>query len=377
MKPADVTNLVAWQRRSGIKIDQAFNGFGSGKYAQDSGKPDQLLPAMRSNAGSLRFLNHTWSHPYLGCVQDWSSDPWRCKTNADGSTKWVGADVIENQIAKNLAWGKANGLPVRAAELVTGEHSGLKSLPQMPVDNPNLAIALRRKGVQWIASDASREIDVRRVGSALTVPRHPMNIFYNVGTKAEEIAEYSWIYTSREDGGSGYCTDHPATETCIEPLDPLTGFDDYIVPIETRIAFSHIAANDPMPHYAHQSNLTEDRILYPVLDSILAHYKRTYAANTPVVNPTHAAAGTAMNRLADWRTAKPQVRIRLEGRCVTVTNSGPSSVSAPLTFPTGTRKATGAGFGSAYAGSSSGWLRIAAGASVAFTLPADPGFATG
>lgn len=44
MKPADVTNLVAWQRRSGIKIDQAFNGFGSGKYAQDSGKPDPLLP---------------------------------------------------------------------------------------------------------------------------------------------------------------------------------------------------------------------------------------------------------------------------------------------------------------------------------------------
>lgn len=42
--------------------------------------------------------------------------------------------------------------------------------------------------------------------------------------------------------------------TCISPLDPATGFDEYIVPIETRIALSHVMANDPRPHYAHQSN---------------------------------------------------------------------------------------------------------------------------
>ncbi len=32
---------------------------------------------------------------------------------------------------------------------MTGEHSGLKTLPQQPDDNPNLAGALADNGIQW------------------------------------------------------------------------------------------------------------------------------------------------------------------------------------------------------------------------------------
>jgi hypothetical protein len=39
--------------------------------------------------------------------------------------------------------------------------------------------------------------------------------------------------------------------------------------LEIRNALKYILTNDPRPFYAHQSNLTGDGILYPVLDGIL------------------------------------------------------------------------------------------------------------
>ena len=69
------------------------------------------------------------------------------------------------------------------------------------------------------------------------------------------------------------CENNPLS-TCIAPLDTNTGFDSYIVPLEARMMLLHIVSNSPRSHYAHQSNLAEDRILYPVLDQTLAKYKR-------------------------------------------------------------------------------------------------------
>ena len=114
--------------------------------------------------------------------------------------------------------------------------------------------------------DASREPAQRGVGSALGVPRHPINIFYNVANPDEEVSEYNWIYTSVADGGSGICTANPETTTCIAPLDPATGFTGHIVPEQVRIMLGYVLTNDPRPFYVHQSNLAESGLLYPVLD---------------------------------------------------------------------------------------------------------------
>ena len=62
--------------------------------------------------------------------------------------------------------------------------------------------------IAYTASDASRESASRLVGSTTTVPRHPMNIFYNAGTYGDEVSEYNWIYTSGANGGSDICTDN-------------------------------------------------------------------------------------------------------------------------------------------------------------------------
>jgi hypothetical protein len=237
----------------------------------------------------------------------------------------------------------------------------------MPADNPNLAPALQAAGVTFLASDASREPQPRTIGPARTVPRHPMNIYYNVATVAEEVDEYNWIYTREEDGGSGICATNPAS-TCIEPVGS-DGFQSYIVPMEVRIAFDHVGAADPRPHYAHQSNIAEDRILYPVLDALLARYQQTFATTAPLVNPRMSAVAEQLSRQDAWRAAVASGKVTgyRRGTKVTIVNSGPSSVEAPVSVPAGTRAVTvnllgvvitGAEFGEAYGGQRTAWQSL-------------------
>jgi hypothetical protein len=365
MTPADVDRLIAWQTSQGIKLDLAFNGSGSVEAIQKAGA-DPLTAKLLQTRNQFRWVNHTYSHPYLGCVQDFSVVPWRCATNpATGQVVWTSMSTIQSEISENVNFARRNGISLDARELVTGEHSGLRSLPQMPGDNPNLAPALTRTGIRYLASDASRESSSRPVGPAITVPRHPMNIFYNVATAAEEVDEYNWIYTRRADGGSGICEDNPATSTCIRPLPLDTGFASYIVPLEARIALGHVLAGDPRPHYAHQSNLAEDRILYSVLDEVLSRYRSLFAANTPLLNPRMSDAGAELLRQQTWRGgADRTVEAYLLDGVVRVVSRNRSQ-TVPITVPLGTRVVgflgmSGALFGEQYAGTQSAWQSLAA-----------------
>jgi hypothetical protein len=371
MQPADVTKLLQWQQQSGIKLDMVFNGDGS----VEAGASDPLTTSLLANKSKLRWLNHTYSHLYLGCVQDFTVLPWQCATNADGSTKWVSQADISAQIKQNVDWARSKGITITASELVTGEHSGLKSLPQVPTDNPNLAPALVANGIKVVASDASREPSPRPVGPATTEKRFPMNIYYNVGTQAEEVDEYNRIYTSRADGGSGICEDNPSS-TCIPPLSTTTGFADYIVPIEARIAFDHIVSADPSPHYAHQSNLTEDQVLYPVLDAMLGRYHATFTTAAPLVNPTFSDSAQEHRREAASRTANVEA-YRLNGR-VTIVNHGSAAVDVPVTVPAGTKtitisllgvETTGSQYGESYGTDRSDWTSVARNGQLLLRLP--------
>ncbi|WP_432985157.1 hypothetical protein [Dactylosporangium sp. CA-233914] len=365
MTKDDVHALVAWQKARGVKLDVVFNGGGSA----EAGAGDPLTAAVVANKGQFRFINHTYEHPYLGCVQDFTVIPWKCAPNASGQTQWVSQADISAQIKNNVDWARSKGITIDASELVTGEHSGLKALPQMPADNPNLAPALNANGIKYVASDASREQTARAAGNATTVPRFPMNIYYNVATVAEEIDEYNWLYTSRANGGSGICENNPLS-ACIAPLGS-NGFAKYIVPMETRIAYDHVVSANPAPHYAHQSNLAEDRILYPVLDGVLERYRNTFTTATPVLNPRFAETALQNKRQAAWSAASKSrsVEAYLLGGKVTVTNKG-AAVDVPLTMPNGTKLVTasllglevgGGAFGEAYGGERSAWRSVAKG----------------
>lgn len=374
MTAQDVSYLAAWQNKYGIKLDVAFNGNGAADQKAETGS-DPLEASLLANKASFRWINHTWSHPYLGCAHDDSTTPWHCATTSTGAINWATKTTIASEISKNVSYAKTNALPnFDAKSLVTGEHSGLKTLPQMPADNPNLAPALSQQSIKWIASDASRESEPRVIGSATTVPRHPMNIYYNTSTKANAVDEYNWLYTSRANGGSGLCEDNPQTSTCITPLTQ-DGFDSYITPKEEQIGLSHVLDNDARPHYAHQSNLTNDRILYPVVEGILDTYRDVYSDNSPIVNVTLADAGTQLVRQQAWRNQGSQVSATITGTKLQVSNASSAALDVPVTVPTGTRSGQ-TPFGENYGGQASSWVRIGAASSKTFTLPAATGFAT-
>ncbi|MEE1762591.1 hypothetical protein [Streptomyces sp. SP18BB07] len=373
MTPDDVDHTTAWQTARGFTLDLAYNGAGSVDHREDNNGDDALTDKFIAERDQFRWINHTYSHPFLGCVQDTSVVPWKCATQADGSTRWVSRDDISDEIATNRVWGETAGLPLENDELVTGEHSGMKVLPQQPEDNPNLALALDDNDIAWLGSDNSREPAQRQIGPATTVPRYPMNVFYNAGRAAEQVDEYNWIYTSRAQGGSGICEDNPATTTCLPaPLDTATGYEEVIVPLEKRIALGHVLANDPKPHFIHQSNLAEDRIAYPVLDGVLDAYAALFTENTPVVNPRMKDIGAELRRRADWQAALRSGEVTAHRIGGTVTVEAPDGVAVTVTAPTGTTLA-GSAFGDAYAGAVSGWTpSTGAPLTLALPTPADP-----
>ena len=367
MTPADVNAAVHWSLQTGFRLDFAYNAYGSDEYATENGGQDPLKTAFLANKTRFNWIDHTYSHLFLGCIQDFTVLPWQC-TTVNGVTQWFSQADIQSQITQNIAWAQANGLPINPSELVTGEHSGLAVLPQQPTDNPNFAPALTATGIAVTASDASRESQQRQIGSAMTVPRYPMSVFYNTATKAEAVDEYNWIYTSAADGGSGYCTDHPDTTTCIAPIDPATGYPSYIVPTETRIDMFHVLGNNPRPHYAHQSNLAEERILYLPLNSIISKYKSLFATNTPIVQPTYTQDSQILTQQATFATTLAgtpgvgQVASGLSGYVLNgkVFVQSASGMQVPVTTPSGARltSTTGPLFGSSYEAEQSAWVAV-------------------
>lgn len=358
MTAADAEFAAQWQRSKGFTLDMVYNA-GSGEvWKSENGGTDELADRLLADKNQYRWINHTYNHTYLGCVQDTTTVPWTCAKDGAGRTQWASRADLAAQIRDNTDWAVSKGLQVERNELVTGEHSGLKTLPQQPEDNPNLAGALADNGVTWIASDNSREPDQRSVGGALTVPRYPMNVYYNVGTAAEMADEYNWIYTRKADGGSGACESN-ASSTCLDaPLNTATGYASYIVPREANTALKHAISNDPRPHYAHQANLAEDRLLYPVMDKVLADYRALYADSAPLENLRQNAIGTELQNRSAWQRAVDGGKVTAYRVGKTVTVTAPSGTKVPVTAPEGTRQQllfSTPAFGTPYAGGRSAW----------------------
>ncbi len=329
MTPDDVAYAVAWEQANNYQFTLAFNGY----YADAAADP--LTQSLVANKAAFRWLNHGFEHLYQGCIQNFSVVPWQCTLDANGQMVWLPQQDIYNEITNNIALGNALGLTFDPTEYLSGEHSGLFILPQQPTDNPNFAAALTQAGILHIGSDASRDNGARQVGSATTIPRHPTALYYNTATRAQAVDEYNWLYTSRANGGSGYCEDNPATATCIAPLNAATGFTSYIVPTDAAFDLSFILSNDPRPFYAHTSNMTGDRLIYNLLDSILGTYRSVFTAATPLQNLTLTEASTQLDRQARWAASgTSSVTGYVQNGLITISN--PAGVAVPFTAPTGT-----------------------------------------
>jgi len=306
MEAADVNRAATWSRQRDLRLDMAFNAYG---------RTSALCSAAVRSKGSFGWINHTYSH-----------------TSFDG----LPAGIMEDEIRQNLRWAEAHGIELDPRELITGAHSGLS--------NPELAAALASERIRVIASDASVNPASGRIGRTQTIPRYPTGLFYDVGTVEEEIDEYNVaVFAECRQRGT----------TC--PAEPLTWPE--IVTREARIILAHITANDPRPHYAHQSNLAEDGNLYPVFDEVLARYRAAF--RTPLLQPTLSETGVELARQQRWAAAigDGQVTASTSGGRITLAST--IEVEAPLSGWTG---------GQSYGGGRSGWVRLVPGKALTLTV---------
>ncbi len=260
--------------------------------------------------------------------------------------------------------GTASGGPPAASEAVETAY------PQ----NPNLIPAFSATGIQYFGSDASKAYPNPAIpgstaaaypagstftdGTGQAIPRYPTNIYYNVSTEAEEVDEFNSLYTPNSEGGKCVASANTTCET-----KPAT-FAEIVGDVDTDM-FQHVMGNDPRPHYFHQPNImgspppgppttgtppatsktVGDGLFYSVLNPLLEEYNKYFSA--PLEQATMAQIGQLLTEQQAWSAANTsQVSGYIEGNKVTVDNSGSSAVSTPL---------TGAGVGSAYGGTTSGW----------------------
>ena len=165
----DVRYAAQWEKQNHFTIEFLYNGGASQRFAVHG--VDALLVATKPLAKDFYWVNHTWTHAYMGCTQDFfPNGNWKCATS-NGQIEWAAnSSLINSQIEQNFAWAKKEGIPFERGTVASGEYSGLKLLPQQPVDNPSLLQAMSVDHIHWIVLDASREPNMRPVGAALGVP---------------------------------------------------------------------------------------------------------------------------------------------------------------------------------------------------------------
>src|SRR5262249_54241830 len=100
MNPADVTYAVQWEKQHHFIIEFLYNGGASVRFRVHG--VDPLLVATRPVARDFYWVNHTYTHAYLGCKQDFSVVPWRC-VRSGGNLVWAaGTGLINSQIFRNF-----------------------------------------------------------------------------------------------------------------------------------------------------------------------------------------------------------------------------------------------------------------------------------
>ncbi|HKP55551.1 MAG TPA: hypothetical protein VJV78_02460 [Polyangiales bacterium] len=372
LQAADVEHLLAWQARNAFVLDMVYNGGGYAAWLEDHGSFAAAEPLI-ARRSELRWINHTYSHEYLGCVRDLAAPGLPCAFEPSGAVRWVAPQTIDVEIGGNVEFARQYGLPIRPDELVTGEHSGLRRAPAEPVDNPYFVAALEAGAIAWVASDASREPAQREVGAARSVPRYPLNLYFNVGTRGELVDEFNWIHCSAADGGSGACERDPRA-TCLLPVPFEAGFERELVPREARAMLLRALSNDPRPHYVHQSNVAEERLLYPLLERVLAEYRKLFGPDAPLIQLRFGEAGLELLQQASWRAYRHNVTGYIEAGRLTISVSSSGALRVPLTLPLGAQSG-GVAVLPRYAGQQTGWRSVKPLLDLAFELPASVGYA--
>jgi hypothetical protein len=326
---------IAWQqgfnqRVSGtyFRYDMAFNGLGTepGQYS-----PDDLTPFAAATESVFKWISHTWSHPYLDQIKYNAALPEIVQNNQKAVELGLTTYSIKNMVTPNI----------------TG------------LDNPEFLNAAYDSGIRYLVTDTS--IPSHRAPSAntgipnphvpgiLMIPRHANNLFYNVSTPAQWMAEYNDIYR----GYWGRDLSYP------EILDD-----------QSDLLLRALLKGDVSPQMFHQPNLRAynaagNTLLGDLLDAVADKYEYYY--NFPFLSPTQDELGETVQWRMDYNNSGVQVTRNADG---SITVSVQSATVVPVTG----MKTAGAEF---YAGQWITYVTLSAGEAKTFTPDGQGGYTTG
>jgi hypothetical protein len=321
---ADLMAVDAWQAArqaqpatAMLALDFPFNGSGT------SGIPgDTLTPAAIALQSHFKWINHTYDHD-----------------NLDATT----VQQTTTQITRNNATAQTLGFTSYSpAALVTPDVSGLS--------NPSAMLACANLGVRFVVSDTSvpgQDNPGPNLGipnalqpSVFEVPRRPTNLFYNVSTPDEWVAEYNFIYR----GFWGRDLSYP------EILDK-----------ESDVLVAYLFRGEIDPWMFHEINLRAydgvHTLLGDLLDAALAKYQAVFAL--PVASPPFVTLGETVRRRTGYAAAAVQASI-VPGPALVI--SSPTNVVVPVTGP---HQPTSESYGGQWIT----WVSVPAGGSVVLALP--------
>ena len=107
MVPADVTTAATWEAANNFKFTFAYNGEASdsltgalpGAAASTGPTPDPLTTALLADKADFNWINHTYSHLHLGCVQNIAVRPWVCDTTNGLPVNCPDGDELQHPLA--------------------------------------------------------------------------------------------------------------------------------------------------------------------------------------------------------------------------------------------------------------------------------------
>lgn len=270
---ADWDALVGWQNgvrstvpnASALKVEMAFNGRGAepGFLANDT-----LTLRVVAEQGSFNWVSHTYNHPLLNTISH--TDALAELVNNDNAARGLGFAAYHKDA------------------LVQPAISGLY--------NPDFHSAAAGFGIKYLLASAlepgwgnpspNAGIYSSFQPSILILPRHPLNIWYDVSTPAEWVSEYNHYY-----GPNGIhwpFWDHDLSYA--EILDK-----------QSDMWLRFLLNWDIDPVEFHQTNLRAydgtHSLMSDLIDATLAKYNQLY--NLPIQSPSmHALGGLVARRMA-------------------------------------------------------------------------------
>ena len=293
MTGSDYRALINWQRAlkskpltANVKLTWAFNGWGA--YT-DEYKPDSLTPVVSNTAWQFHFVSHTWDHPMM-----------------DTST----VNEVKAQLAYNNRMGEYLGLDADPRALVTPNVSGLQ--------NPNVMQTAYALGVRYVVTDTSQPgyanptpntgLYSPLAPGVFMIPRYPTNLYFNVSTPQEWVAEYNCMYRSHWGRDLTYA----------EILDNIS--DTWL---------SYLLNGDLNPLMFHQPNTRAydgvHSLLGDLIDLTTSKYRKL--VRFPILSPSMAEVGDKM--IERQRYNEAGVTARVAGDWLVVTASKAATV--PIT----------------------------------------------